>query len=92
MMVKKSTYLGRLCSGEFDGSVEVLPFSSALFTMELGDILQIESGSFEGLFDITSSLSDCLVIDLLKKGLGLSVLVSLSTSFGRGKLTSDSPP
>ena len=37
---------------------------------EVRDILQIESGSFEGLFDITSSLSDCLIIDLLKKGLG----------------------
>jgi len=45
---------------------------------EVRDILQIESGSFESLFDITSSLSDCLVVDLLEKGLGLSVLVSLS--------------
>jgi hypothetical protein len=44
---------------------------------EVRDILQIESGSFEGLFDITSSLSDCLIIDLLEKGLGLSVPVSL---------------
>lgn len=39
---------------------------------EVKHILQIESGSFEGLFDITSSLGDCLIIDLLEKGLGLS--------------------
>jgi hypothetical protein len=71
-MVKRKTYLGRLCSGEFDGSVEILPISSALFIKGVRDILQIESGSFEGFFDITSSLSNCLIIDLLKKGLGLS--------------------
>jgi hypothetical protein len=39
---------------------------------EVRDILQVESGSFKGLFDITSSLSDCLVVDLLEKGLGFS--------------------
>jgi len=37
------------------------------------DTLQIESGSFEGHFDITSSLSDCLIVDLLKERLGLSL-------------------
>jgi hypothetical protein len=43
-----------------------------LIIREVRDVLQVESGGFQGLFDITSSLSDCLVIDLLEKGLGLS--------------------
>jgi hypothetical protein len=57
---------------------------------EVRDILQVESGSFKGLFDITSSLSDCLVVDLLEKGLGFSFSSAYHT---RGQeLTSDSPP
>jgi len=81
LMVKKRTYFGRLCSGEFDGSVEILPISSALFMGKVRDILQIESRSFEGHCDITSSLSDCLIVDLLKEWLGLS-LSSAYPAFG----------
>lgn len=70
---KEAAYLARLGSGEFDGGVEIFPISSAFaHGIENRDILQVEGGSLEGLLDITSSLGDCLVVNLLQEGFGLS--------------------